>query len=149
MEQTQKKKQNKKILIFGAVFILALFVVCLGATLSAPKEKVLFEYNFPVEPDKFYYEEINIQDGTLKIDLSCNDENVNLLWYIMKCNGDTWSQSTNDDFYDLTYKSGLAGGSIVSDTVTIEEGTYTLIWIQTSQTAGEQTVAARVVYSPA
>jgi hypothetical protein len=139
------KLQNKIKIILG---IIAVFIVLIGiGAFMAPKTNTLFNYTFPAEPNKYYYEEITLpSEGTLQIDLESS--NGNLLWYVMNCNADTWVQEGSSKLYELTYKSGLEGGNSVSDSAIVEAGTYTFVWVQTSDSAGEIDVSAKVSFNP-
>ena len=143
-------------LIIGIVFLIAVVLVVVIAVLlgqqpsstQPPSSNLLFDFNFPIEPDTFYYEEFSVKkDGILQIELSCSHEDANLLWYIMDCDDSTFVNREEDEFYDLTYKRNIKGENPISDTVTIEEGTYTFVYVQTVGYIGEQNTRAKIVFS--
>jgi hypothetical protein len=149
-QKTQPKNRNKLLVFIGIIVIIGI----LGGVLifqNIPTSNVIVDFEFPAEPDTLYYEEFTVRtSGTLQIKLSCSHGSGNLLWYIMDCDSSTYLNLNvaEGEFYDYTYKSNIQGGNPVSDTVSIEAGTYTFVYVQTAGSIGEQVTTAKVVFSP-
>ena len=110
---------------------------------------MILNVKFPIEPDTFHYQEFTVKtDGVLQIDMSCIHEYGNLLWYIMDCDASTFLNRGEGEFYDLTYKRNIQGENPISDTVEIESGTYTFVYVQTVGYIGEQPTNVKIVFRP-
>ena len=115
----------------------------------SPTSYVIMDFEYPMEPDTLHYHEFTIKtDGVLQIKMSCVHEYGNLLWYIMDCDASTFLNRGEGEFYDLTYKRNIQGENPISDTIEIEAGTYTFVYVQTAGYFGKQTTSAKIVFRP-
>ena len=145
------KNKTKKNL-FIVIGILAIIGILGGVFifLMLPTNNVLVDLEFPAKPSTLYYQEFTVKtSGLLQIDLSCSHGRGNLLWYVMDCDASTYLNLNIEkgEFYDYTYKSNIIGGSPISDSVAIESGTYTFVYVQTVDSIGEQMTTAKVVFA--
>jgi hypothetical protein len=142
------KKTFKIAIPIIIIATIVMVVIIAGFMGQQPTNNVILDASFPIEPDTFHYQEFTVRkDGVLKIDMSCDNENGNLLWYLMDCDAPTFVNRGEDEFYDLTYKRNIEGQNPISDTIKIEAGTYTFIYIQTVSWISEQITNAKIVFS--
>ena len=150
-QESLTKKKSKKNLYITLVIIFTIGI--LGGILiiqtMSPTSNVILNVKFPIEPDTFHYQEFTVKtNGVLQIDMSYNNEYGNLLWYIMDCDASTFLNRGEGEFYDLTYKLKAYEETLISDTVEIESGTYTFVYVQTVGYIGEQTTNVKIVFRP-
>ena len=146
---TKKKSKKNLYITIAIIWTIGILGVILIIQNMSPTSNVILNIKFPIEPDTFHYQEFTVKtDGVLQIDMSCIHEYGNLLWYIMDCDASTFLNRGEGEFYDLTYKRNIQGENPISDTVEIESGTYTFVYVQTVGYIGEQTTNVKIVFRP-
>ena len=151
---TEKKTLGIIAVIFIVIVVIAVVIMNLPSAQlpdkSLPTPIVILDVKFAIIPDTLHYKEFTVEtDGILHIELSCNYEDGNLLWYIMKCDALTFVNRGEGEFYDLTYKRNIQGQNPISDIVEIAAGTYTFVYVQTVGGIGEQITPVKIVFEPA
>jgi len=149
-ESLTKKKSKKNLYItIAIIWIIGIAGGVIIIQNMSPSGNTILDVGFPIEPDTFHYQEFTVKtDEVLQIEMSCVHEDGNLLWYIMDCDAPTFLNRGEGEFYDLTYKRNILGENPISDTVEIESGTYTFVYIQTVGYIGEQTTTVKIVFRP-
>ena len=99
---------------------------------------IWYDRDFTVEPSSYnepknYYREFKIDRASvLSVFLNCKNPSGVITWAVFKCDASTLEQWGYGDPVFIDY----AGRNLISHRIPLEEGTYTLVFVQMKKAIG-------------